>query len=331
MWPFISQINLNRYLILWQVNRSLVRLPPYPAVELSWVLANLIAERLPTNEARPWRKSLSQWGEYFQDGSSPKKKGITVPEAAWPVDAVLFVYPGKQTYGQGELILWELKLIGAGADHQFFLEVILPAMEAASLTTDPRWQRPNSLWGRFDIRAIYAARGRRWEPLVQDGKVDLRYRVLPTQWAEGIAFGIKVDRALDCLTWLTPFDLGNRQPASNCKKAGHSRAPTLPQLIEALAERLSRFILGRRHKPAEVWAILNAEEQAALHNAIAQAAGFPLRSHTLKRVPKGWPGRWLGDQRFLFIPDPILPYLELASILHLGRQTHFGCGTFVIG
>lgn len=355
MWPFINQINLNRYLIVWQVNRSLVKLPPCLAVELSWVLATIIAERLPTSEARPWRKALAAWEGYLENGALPGKKGAPVPEAAWPLEAVLFVYPGKQIYGQGELIVWELKLIGASADHELFLQLILPAMEQAGQSTDPRWHRPNSLWGRFDIRAIYMARGPRWEPLAQAGKVDLRIRPTPNQWAIGLELDVHVARAFDRLTWLTPFDFGGRKSEVGDRRSevgeqksevGSRRAdrsisdpqspipnpaaPTLPELIEALAERLICFIPTRRHKAAEVWEILSAEDQAALRGAIEQAAQFPLRRQKIEAAPQGWPGKWIGEQTFLFIPDPLIPYLELASILHLGRQTHFGCGTFVI-
>lgn len=342
MWPFINQINLNRYLIVWQVNRSLVKLPPYLAVELSWVLATIIAERLPTHEARPWRKALAAWEDYCEDDAQPGKKGAPVPQVAWPLEAVLFVYPGKQAYGQGELILWELKLIGSSADHELFLRLILPAMEQASQSTDPRWHRPNSLWGRFDIRAVYVARGPRWEPLAQEGKVDLRVRPTPNQWAIGLELNVHAARAFDRLTWLTPFDFGGRTADSSLPQEPdrsipnppsplrHPAAPTLPELIEALAERLSCFIPTRRHKAAEVWEILCAEDQAALRGAIKQAAQFPLCRQKIEAAPKGWPGKWIGKQTFLFIPDPLIPYLELASILHLGKQTHFGCGTFVI-
>ena len=324
MWPVIEPINLIRYLLVWKVNRTLVRLPRCLPVELSRVLGTLIAERLPTREAQPWRKALTKWEGY----DNAQKKNAPVPEASWPIESVLFVYPGKQVYGQGELIFWELKLVGKSAEHGLFLEVILPAMEGASTTADPRWHRANSLWGSFDIQAIYAARGPRWEPVASDGKLNLRYRATPNQWADGLTFTPTSQRTLDRLTWLTPFDLQDPSGFTNPKGL---YAPTLPKLLEALAARMSLFIPGKRRAHADVWNVLSAEDQAALRGAIEQATEFPVRRQDIERAPKGWPGRWIGAQTFLFIPDPFVPYLELASILHIGKQTHFGCGTFVLG
>jgi hypothetical protein len=321
MWPFIEPISLIRYLIVWKVNRTLVRLPRYLPVELSRVLGTLIAERLPTREAQPWRKAMTKWEGY---GDEPRQTA-PVPEAAWPIESVLFVYPGKQVYGQGETILWELKLVGQSADHGLFLEVILPAMEEASRTTDSRWHRPaqRSVWGSFDVQAIYAARGPRWEPVASDGKLDLRYRALPSQWADGLTFTSSSERTLDRLTWITPFDL----PTQNSQGLD---APTLPEMLEALAARMGLFIPGKRRSPTDVWKVLSEQDQAALRGAIEQAARFPLRRQEIKHAPKGWPGKRIGAQTFLFIPDPLVPYLELASILHIGKQTHFGCGTFIL-
>lgn len=334
MWPIIEPLHLIRYLLVWKVNRKMVRLPHCLPVDLSRVLGTLIAERLPTREAQPWRKALSKWDGYDdapdprsreghkpRSGAGQREKNSPVPQAAWPIETVLFVYPGKQIYGQGEHIFWELKLVGASADHGLFLEVILPAMEEASTTSDPRWSRPNSLWGSFDIQSIYAARGLHWEPVASDGKLDLRQRVLPNQWAEGLTFTSDSERVLDQLSWPIGFDLATPHA---------TRAPTLPQILEALAARLIAFVPGKHLATADVWQFLSPDDQAALRSAIEQAAEFPVIHQQIEPAPKGWPGKWSGSQKFLVIPDPIVPYLELASILHIGRQTHFGCGTFIL-
>ena len=326
MWPFISPANLVRYLFVWRVNSSMVWLPRSLSAELSLVLGTIIADRLPTREATPWRKALAPWDEAKGEG-----KLKTVPQASWPLEAVLFVYPGKRSYGEGELILWELKLLGESADHGLFLEVILPALEDAATTTDPRWHRKSSLWGRFDLYGVYAARGDCWEPLVQEGKLDLRYSPTPVQWAEGLTFEAGSRRVFKRLTWLTPFDLSpTSSKGRRRKKIPAGEVPTLPRILESLIARMTIFLPGKRHTPDDVWDSLSAEERASLQAALEQAAQAPVQDHDLRHAPKDWPGRWIGRQTFASIPSAIIPYLQLASILHVGNQTHFGCGTFVI-
>jgi hypothetical protein len=316
MWPFtdrspsgISQVNLIRYLIVWRVNGSFAQLPRCLSLDISRTLGTLIAERLPTPQARPWRKAMTAW-----DGGERNKAQDTapVPEAAWPIEVVLWPYPGKRAYGQGEPILWELKLLGNDADHGLFLEVILPAMEEAATTSDERWHQPRTLWGRFDIQAVYVARGPRWEPVVSNGRLDLSYRPTLIQWAEGLSFAAEGKRHFRKLTWLTPFDLN---------------ASSLCDLLDALMARMTLFQAGKRPTPEQVWALLTPQEQQSLRLDCEKGS---LRYQTLEPAPKGWPGRWIGAQTFAVIPPGAVPYLELASILHIGRQTHFGCGTFTL-
>ncbi len=144
MWPFIKPINLIRYLIVWRVNSSMVWQPNYLPLDISLTLGSIIANRLPVKEAAPWRKALTPWQEYFdltnpvrktRKRDKPGKLKVT-PNAPWPLQSVIFAYPGKHTYGEGELILWELKLLGNDADNNIFLEYILLANEEASEKND---------------------------------------------------------------------------------------------------------------------------------------------------------------------------------------------------
>lgn len=337
MWPFIEPVKLIRYLFVWRVNGSLVRLPRCLSAEISLVLGTTIANRLPTRQASSWRKALVPWEEYGGVSLVGKRKPPKVPEASWPVEAVLFVYPGKLTYGQGELILWELKLLGESADHGFFLEVILPALEEAGSVSDPQWQRLNTLWGRFDVHAVYVARGPRWEPMVSDGRLNLRYRATPVQWAEGLTFDWESERTFDSLTWQTPFDLdsdanisGSSSKRRSRKQISSDQVPTLQRILESLIARMSMLLPGKHHTPDKVLDVLSAEEQESLQTVMEQASRIPIHHASYEPAPKYWPGRWIGTQDFPVMPRPIIPYLELASILHIGKQTHFGCGTFVI-
>jgi hypothetical protein len=334
MWPFIKPIKLIRYLIVWRINGSLVQLPHCLSADLSLFLGTVIADRLPTRQARPWRKALAPWDELGGLALIGQRKPPTIPEAPWPIEAALFAYPGKLTYGQGELILWELKLLGESADHGLFLEVILPAMEETGSVSDPRWKRQNVIWGRFDIQAVYAARGPRWEPVVSDGRLDLQYRATPVQWAEGLTFEPQPGRIFDHMTWLTPFDLdggvstGDKRRGR--KKLSPYQVPSLQSILESLITRMSQLLPGKHHAPDEVLGVLSEEERASFQAAIEHAARIPVRRANLEPAPKYGPGRWLGSQDFPVIPHPIIPYLELAAILHVGQQTHLGCGTFRI-
>lgn len=317
MYPFTRQISLIRYLIVWRVNGPLVWLPACLAAEISQVLGTLIANRLPTPQAAPWRRAMA-----LREGAGERPPPS---EIRWPIEAVILVYPGKRTYGQGELIRWELKLLGESADHGLFLEVILPAMEEAATTTSRRWCRLNSLWGRFDLQALHVARGNRWEPFVQAGKLNLDHPVTPGQWADRPA-SQGADRLFERLIWLTPFDLS----PPDGERARTPKPPTLREILEGLIRRMALFLPGKHHTADEVWANLSAEERSTLQAAVEDAGRIPVQQHRLGPTPKSWPGGWLGSERFPFIPPSLLPYLELASILHVGRQTHLGYGTFML-
>jgi hypothetical protein len=93
---------------------------------------------------------------------------------------------------------------------------------------------------------------------------------------------------------------------------------------------MSQLLPGKHHTPEDVWSVLSEEDRASFRIVMEQAALIPIRRQSLKPAPKRGPGRWIGTQTFPSIPHPLIPYLELASILHIGKQTHFGCGTFAI-
>ncbi len=341
MLDFISSINLVRYLVVWRVNSTLVQLPRYLPLALSQVLGTLIANRLPTQPAREWHKFVQAWDAATEEKNQTRQKNaprapvLVSPDVSWPLESVLFAYPTKRTFGRGEQILWELALLGDSADHNFFLEFILPAMEEAATTTESRWRHTNALWGSFDVEAVYAARGSRWEPIVSGGKLDLSCRPTSTQWAENLRWEEK-RRRLDSLVWITPVDLDEfaeaKSTGTDGAEARTTDAPTLTMILDALMERMLLFLPGKprahRGQRQAAWALLSADEQTALYLALEQARLLPPHRQSLEPAPKDTPGRWLGTQRFTGIPDLLVPYLQLASILHVGKYTHLGCGTF---
>lgn len=324
MWTFLRPLSLIRYLIVLKVNRPFVRLPRCLAAQLSLILGTTIAKRLPTRDAQAWHKALRPWEEHG-GVSIVGKKYKAVPEAAWPIEASLAVYPGKTNYREGELVFWELKLLRDGADHELFLEIILPALEEAGYDAATPWHGSANLWGRYNIHAIYAAHGPRWEPVVSDGRLDLRYRPTVDQWADGLTFEGLADQPFDRLTWITPFDL------TSGGRPTDRQPPTLSEILESSLVRMSRLLPGKHNPPDAIWQTLSAEDKTALTGALEQASQSRIARAALAPAPKEWPGRWIGAQAFSTIPPATLPYLQLASIFHVGRQTHFGCGTFRIG
>lgn len=336
MWPFITPLNLIRYLIVWRINNSMVMLPRCLPAALSPVLGTIIAERLPTRDAQAWRKALAPWNDETIANAQRVIGAESLPNAAWPIESVLFAAPGKTAYGEGELVMWELKLLGSQADHSLFLELILPAMEEAAVTSDTRWKQTHSIWGRFDIQSVFVARGAVWEPIVSNGRLNLDYRATAIQWADGLTFGQTAEqKPLRKLSWVTPVDLERWSPDAKEKMPkrsgrGKSRQPTTIALLNSLLARMGQLLPGKQHTTDAALALLSEEEQTDLWQGLS-SLGFYDRSHRAEPLPKGWPGGWLGSQTFAEpFPLKLLPFLELASILHVGEQTHFGCGTFML-
>ena len=327
-------LNLLRYLIVCRVNAPMVRFSVYPGLEFSLVLGSMITESLPTVQAKPWKKAMLGWQEYGGIGAIKKKALRNVPDAVWPIESVLFLYPGKKVYGEGEPILMELKLIGENADHAYFLEVILPVLEKSSRTVDRHWQAPNALWGKFDIQSIFVARGPTWEPFVENGRLDLRYRATPSQWSEGLDFNPHPKQSFQILKWLTPFDLvppeTDRHKGKQKNGMPSEEIPSLSDILKSFMARMNGLSTGKRGPSTRFQDLLTESDRQAFNRAMENASAAQMLNDNLRGTGRLLPGRWAGRQRFSLIPKTAIPYLGLASIFHIGRQTHFGCGTFAL-
>ena len=93
---------------------------------------------------------------------------------------------------------------------------------------------------------------------------------------------------------------------------------------------MGQLLPGKFNTRNDALALLDNEEREAFQSSLKQAARTPTHHQKFKNAPANAPGRLLGSQLFPSIPQPLLPYLQLASVLHIGQFTHFGCGTFVI-
>ena len=334
-------INLIRYLFVLRVNRSMAWLSNYLPTEISLVLGTAIAKRLPTAQARPWLKSLAAWGPYSGSKSMADKLIKRIPELSWPIESVIFAYPyEKRSFGEGEFILWELKLFGDSADHGYFLETIMPAVEEAGLSYDKRMTYPNCLWGKFEINAVYAARGNLWEPIVENGQLNLNYQATPFQWSENLSYTVNPELPPDTIRWLAPYDLSDKAEKHHSRKtwrinSQHQNrampAPSLKKIIEALIFRLNNLVAGKITNFDELWEFIGIEQQTALKTAWKQASHIPIYKKALCAPPAHWPGVAMGCQTYTAtFPEALIPLLGLAAILHIGRYTHYGLGTFTI-
>jgi hypothetical protein len=334
-------IKLLRYLFVLRVNSTLVRLAPCPPANFAYALACVIADRLSTIEAKPWRKVVATWeghdvgadGDQTAEPVASKRGVSTLPkgkpmlaalsDAVWPIDAVIHIYPAKQIYGQGEQILWEIKLLGGSADHALFLETVLPAVEAAGSTRAARWQHGANLWGHYDIDAVYVAQGLRWQPLVQQGKIDLARQPSPVQWRQELPLQSKQRYPPRNLTWLTPFAFAETQEQAHDAPRREPRPPDLRTILSAAGERIERYAPG--------W--LNAGPNGktiSWPTILEQAQACRVVNAELYPPAKGWPGQGMGEQSFNQLPHAAIPYLTLASILHIGQYAHWGYGTFAL-
>ncbi len=327
------RFNLLRYLIALRVSAPLVRLLDHPAVEFSLALGTAIADGLPTSEARPWRKALANWDPCFNSRSIRGTPLLGVkgfqgpPDVSWPIDAVLFFYPHKRHYGRGEPIFWELKLLGDAADHAFFLEVILPALESLGRQGLPDRQYTHCLWGHFDVDSVYVASGDRWDPLAREGRLDLGYRPAPDQWARGWADRLETQPNRRSLAWLTPVEL---QPGRSLYEPP-ADAPLPGHILEAFTHRLSALLFGRHYDIDAFWSMLNDRDALAFMAASREATEICVARDDVARVSNPWPGRWTGLQVFdRPVSAGLLGWLALASLIHIGRYTHYGCGTFLM-
>ncbi len=318
-------IKVLRYLCVWRVNSSLVRLPSRFSTDLAYILANLISDKLSTRLAKAWKKLLAAY-ETARDEH-------TFPENLWPIDVAMITYPTKSTFNQGEVILLEIKLFGEKASHETFLELILPAMEEAGFRKDIRWYYKNGLWGHFDIDAVYVCKGDNWHPLVIDGDLDLRYKPTPWQWADTHIERITKKThqyTYKHLQWTSSFDLSiDKQITANTLEDQWGRS--LRRVVEAMVARMNYLLEISKSSELTIWDFFKKSEADELEFALIKSEEIIHGRHDLSPARRDVPGRWQGTQNFpKAIPAFFIPYLDVASILHIGRFSQYGCGSFIL-
>ena len=256
--------------------------------------------------------------------------GRVIPQG-WPLDVSLSFPAPRRVYGRGAPIIWELKLFGDAARHDLFLETILPAMEAAGYTSDSRFRSGSSLWGRFDISDIYCANGRRWNHIVKAGVLHPTYKPTRIQWAKGL-WDEPVPGHYRRLVWTVPLDLegqvvgGNQMEYLPELPAAEINSP-LALIMAGLGLRLRSLFPVRRGTP-DLRTVLPDTEYSMFQEACALAAGVRDNRHCQQNFREKFKESH-GVHVFASpLPATLLPYLDLASIVHIGMDRHLGCGTF---
>ncbi|MFQ5631249.1 MAG: hypothetical protein ACE5I1_20955, partial [bacterium] len=194
----------------------------------------------------------------------------------------------------------------------------------------------NALWGHFDIDCVYAAHGAKWLPLVENGRLDLRYEPNTTQWLDGLSDTANANKHVRKLKWLSPFDFSDilihesTSEQKNKAKVASTASPTLQMVLQAFLLRAGQLLGGRRNPKASVGQILREEEQPLFLDALEKAGRAKCQHDKLQAVPALWPGQRIGSQIYKTIHPQIIRYLQFASILNVGKQALYGCGRFYL-
>ncbi|KPA17904.1 hypothetical protein MHK_001878 [Candidatus Magnetomorum sp. HK-1] len=323
---FMHSIKLIRYLIAWRVNTSLVRLPLDFSAEISKTLGHAIADRLSTKDARNWRKHLDTDRNQLFNASGLSQKHDDYPETPWPIHTIILPHNTKRNYGTNEIILWELKIIGDSADHGFFLEAILPAMEQLSFSEARGPRSRSKLWGHFDIQHIWIANGNSWDPLIADNQLNLRYNPKPLQWCSHFSERTYTQEQTQQkkLIWLTPFEFDPHI----LTQIDDQLLPDMSVLLESVIRRWSFYTSSRIKK--DIWDLVPSSILVEVKKAWESACAMKIHDYNLIPAFKDVPGLWKGYLTYKDIPFFLLPYLDMAAILHVGKKTHYGCGTFAM-
>lgn len=306
-------LSLLRYLIVLRPNQAMAMLPPSLEIELVHWLGTLMARNIGGHEAKAWNKAVRRVAERridtFPDRRSPDP---------WPLCFSLLVRTPSVRLIRGEPFILELNLFGERSSHQFFMGYILPALEQGGYEREASRSR-SSLLGNYDVTDVYCAKGRRWEALVDMGCVTELDPPTPQQWCLDFLTP-RPDKVLTRLDWVRPV-IPDEQPPDY--------GPDMPWLLAALARRVAIIRRSAEVDMDEVIAGLPHCEKTSWEQALVAAASMAPPRVLSK---PGWPaGALSGHQCFGAIPPVVLPFLELASILHLGLYCQYGYGCFSLG
>uniref|UniRef100_UPI004057BEE8 hypothetical protein n=1 Tax=Candidatus Electrothrix sp. TaxID=2170559 RepID=UPI004057BEE8 len=311
-------IQILRYLFVLRINRSLIETLKQPDQEILHNLAALIAENMGGADGKAWKKAARRLANASVDVSLD-----AVPLAGpppWPIDAVLLAENPGTRLCLNELFFFELTVLSDRIGHHFILEYLLPALEQAGYSRMEK-QPKFGLWGNYEIVGLFCAHGADWEPVIDEGQLSSDYFPKPDQWARDFMMN-GTGKIFTRLDWIRPLAPDAAMPENG---------PDMPWLLAALERRMTALKLlnkGSADMDTLVQGIPGMEK-ASWQEAVDAAQAMPAPVSVLRPVEKEHPAKAvIGRQHFSAIPPVVLPWLELASILHLGLHTHYGYGGF---
>ncbi len=308
-------IQILRYLFVLRINCSLIETLKQPDQEILHYLAALIAENMGGSDGKAWKKAVRRLASVSVNA---------VPLAGpppWPVDAVVLAENPGARLGLDEHFIFELNLLGDRIGHHFILEYLLPALEQAGYSRME--QQPKfGLWGNYEIVGLFCAHGADWEPVIDEGQLSNDYFPKPDQWARDFMMN-GAGKIFTRLDWIRPLAPDAAMPENG---------PDMPWLLAALERRMTALKLLNRGSATDMNALVKgipAMKKARWQEAVDAAQAMPAPISILRPVEKKHPAKAvIGRQHFSAIPPVVLPWLELASILHIGLHTHYGYGGF---
>ncbi|ETR74129.1 MAG: hypothetical protein OMM_00438 [Candidatus Magnetoglobus multicellularis str. Araruama] len=183
-----------------------------------------------------------------------------------------------------------------------------------------------SVWGHFDIISVWVANGNKWESLIQGSELNLRYDPKPLQWNNDLteAYYNKNMAKKIKLIWIRPFEFDIQSTSHLTDKF----IPEMPAIIESVIRRWSFFASQRIQK--DIWDLIPTHLLVEVKKAWEIACNMRITSYNLIPALKHEPGLWSGELSYENIPVFLMPYLDMAALLHVGKKTHYGCGTFAL-
>lgn len=314
-------IKTLRYLIGVTVNSSFVRLKQDSSIDFVYMVGTIISENLPTRYSRHWKKNILQF-------KGDQKKGVLMSQL-WPIDASIIFYPSKVIYTEGDIIFFELKLFGADAEHDFFLETILPAIEDIGYKKDRDWYKSSTLWGHYDVSYICIADGFNWIPLAEDGVINLKYNPNPWQWLNVDThekFKLMMSHKYRAVEWLKGVTLSDDLQTDNIDENYRS----LYFLMSSILERMNYLLEVSNRSKLTIFDLMdNNEQKENFEIALEDSKKVLFGRHDLSISHSKSAGRWFGTQKFnQDIQSIFIPYLNLGSVFHIGDNINYGAGTF---